>query len=192
MSNQVFQFPPYYQKEPFFTIQPILNTRKKQFQMWQDLILQYCRHYKIYELDINESIKSNSVLFNNEKINRKLSREALKSIIDDIIDNGFAEWVDSGSSKEKDKNNNNNNRVLIMWRKPDEWASHIYKWVTDCGLLNTVLTVWEIQNGDDSKKQEFHQLNTTILMKALKVLEKQSKCQTFSQDENVGVKFFSI
>ncbi|EGC35872.1 hypothetical protein DICPUDRAFT_32729 [Dictyostelium purpureum] len=182
-SSESFQFPLYYNKEPFFTIQPIINTRKIQLQMWQDLILAYSRSNKIYELDLNESIKTNLNLFNNEKINRKLSRDSLKIIFDDIIENGYAEWID----KEK-------NRVLIMWRKPEEWASLIYKWVSDCGFLNTVLTIWEIQNGDDSKKQDFHQLNTTILLKSLKVLEKQSKAQTFSSDDegNLGVKFFSI
>ncbi|KAF2073009.1 hypothetical protein CYY_005687 [Polysphondylium violaceum] len=179
-----FQFPVYYNKEPFFTVQPVLDTRKKQFQMWRDLILQYCSSLKIYELDLLESIKSNSILFFNQKINRRLSIESLKLIIQDIVDNGYAEWLD------KDKS-----RVLILWRKPEEWASLLYKWVSDCGLANSILTVWEIQNGDDSKSQEFYQLNTAVLMKSLKALEKQNKAQIFSSngdDSNLGVKFFSV
>eukprot|EP01132_Coremiostelium_polycephalum_P008493 gene8493-10438_t len=182
-SSNTFQFPVYYHKEPFFTIQPVIDTRKKQCQMWQDLILQFCRHYKKYELDINELIKTNSILLYNEKINRRLSAESCKIIFEEIIDNGYAEWLD------KDKN-----RVLIMWRKPEEWGSLIYKWVNDTGLTNSILTIWELQNGDDTKNQEFHGLNTTVLLKALKVLEKQNKAQTFSgsQDDNLGVKFFSI
>ncbi|KYQ96781.1 vacuolar protein sorting 25 [Tieghemostelium lacteum] len=164
-------------------------------QMWQDLILQYCRFYKKYELDLLECVKSNFNLFYNEKINRRLSIESLKEIFDDIVVNGYAEWIDNNSNVKSSKGHNiDKSRVLIMWRKPEEWASQIYKWVIDNGQVNSILTIWEIQNGDDSKDQEFHQLNTTILLKALKTLEKQQKAQVFSgnENDNLGVKFFSI
>ena len=79
---------------------------------------------------------------------------------------GNAEWAD------KDKN-----RILIMWRRPEEWAAQLYKWVclfilflflslssallrnpnrvqvSDNGQTDTVMTVWELQNSDEYKQQ---------------------------------------
>lgn len=57
-----------------------------------------------------------------------------------------------------------------------------------------VLTVWEIQNGEDSEGQEFFGLETKILLKALRALEAQGKAEVFSgtSDENLGVKFFTV
>lgn len=85
-------------------------------------------------------------------------------------------------------------RITVHWRRPEEWGNMIYKWVADMGKLNTVLTVWEIQNGEDSENQEFHELETKILLKALQSLEKQSKATIFSgsSEENLGVKFIGV
>ncbi|GAM20002.1 hypothetical protein SAMD00019534_031770 [Acytostelium subglobosum LB1] len=182
MTDSTFQFPSYYNREPFFTLQPVLNTQKKQLQMWQELILSYARFHKMYVMDIVECIKNDSVLFNNDKIKRRLSLETTKMIFEEIVDNGYGEWLD------KDKN-----RVLVWWRKPEEWAAMLYKWVCDSGHTNSILTLWEIQKGEDTTNLEFHDIDTTTLMKALKVLEKQNKAQVFSgSDNNLGVKFFSI
>eukprot|EP01119_Soliformovum_irregulare_P018524 TRINITY_DN56_c0_g1_i1.p2 TRINITY_DN56_c0_g1~~TRINITY_DN56_c0_g1_i1.p2 ORF type:complete len:179 (+),score=31.46 TRINITY_DN56_c0_g1_i1:49-585(+) len=176
-----FQFPSYYSMPPFFTIQPVLNTRKKQLQIWVEMILGFSQANKKFEYDITESSKS--PLFCNAKINRKMSPEGIRMIFEEAVLLGNGEWTD------KDKN-----RITIYWRRPEEWGELIYRWVNQCGKLNTVLTVYEIQEGDDSEGQEFHGLETRVLLKALNALEKQKKAQVFtgSSDDNLGVKFFSI
>jgi ESCRT-II complex subunit VPS25 len=63
-----FEFPAWFHMPPTFTIQPVLNTKKKQMQLWIDLILDYSKATKVYEYDITEASKS--PLFNNTKINR--------------------------------------------------------------------------------------------------------------------------
>lgn len=40
---------------------------------------------------------------------------------------------------------------LIYWRKPEEWATIIYDWVSDNGFLNTIMTFYEIVDGDLSQ-----------------------------------------
>lgn len=50
-----------------FSVQPVLDTRRKQSQLWGDLILNWCRHNKIYELNVTEA--ANSALFCNQAIN---------------------------------------------------------------------------------------------------------------------------
>lgn len=38
-----------------------------------------------------------------------------------------------------------------MWRKPDEWASLIYKWAVDTGHTNTICTVYELLHGENTE-----------------------------------------
>lgn len=47
------------------SIQPTPETRKKQLQMWIDLIASYCKAHSIFEIDINNS---SFPLWHNEKI----------------------------------------------------------------------------------------------------------------------------
>ncbi|KAG5458958.1 MAG: hypothetical protein BJ554DRAFT_726, partial [Olpidium bornovanus] len=39
-------------------------------------------------------------------------------------------------------------RCLVYWKKPSDWANLIYKWVVDTGNLNSILTVYELIQGD--------------------------------------------
>jgi len=207
MSSSVgeFVYPDYFDLPPFFTIQPVLNTKKKQFEMWRDLILQYFRVKKLYELDINEPCD----IFTNEKINRKLSVDGIREIVQYLIDEGYGEW----KKHSKDC-------ARIYWRKPTEWASIIYKWVRvilkflwegnwgirlgrklidyysykvlESGLNDTVCTLYELREGESAEGQEFYGLDNGTLIKALRVLEKDKKAQIFKGNDagSFGVKFF--
>jgi len=176
-----YQFPSYYDMPPMFTLQPVLNTRKKQLQLWTDIIVEFSKFYKKFEYSLAEVAKS--PLFNNSKINRKCNIDMIKTVFEELASQGYGEW----QNKEK-------TQITIYWKRPEDWGSLIYKWVSDSGKLNSVLTVYEIQQGDDSEGQEFHNLETRVLLKALKYLEKEGKCQVFTgtSDDNLGVKFFSI
>jgi len=178
--SKTYQFPSFYDMPPSFTIQPVLSTRKKQLQLWIDLICDYSKMNKKYEYDLVEVAKT--ALFHNARINRKLSVESIRMIFDEVVSQGYGEW-----NKEK-------SRISIYWRKPEEWGNLIYKWVMSLGKLNSVLTVYEIQQGSDAEGQEFYELETRILLKSLNCLEKQGKAQVFtgSSEDNLGVKFFSV
>jgi len=40
------------------------------------------------------------------------------------------------------------NKLMIYWRKPSEWASKLYEWVDGSGQVDTVLTLYELREGD--------------------------------------------
>ncbi|PIK53067.1 putative vacuolar protein-sorting-associated protein 25, partial [Apostichopus japonicus] len=61
-------------------LQPNLETQKKQVTAWCDLVLAYHKHHKIYTLDVKEAVSS--PIFNNSKIQRKLSEEEVTKILD--------------------------------------------------------------------------------------------------------------
>lgn len=53
-------------------LQPNVDTRQKQLAAWCSLVLSYCRHHKLYTLDVMEA--QESPVFNNKKIERILTR----------------------------------------------------------------------------------------------------------------------
>lgn len=54
------------------------------------------------------------------------------------------------------------------------------------------MTFYELLHGDDSQSAAFHDLDVAMFRKALGVLERQGKAQTFqgSSADSEGVKFF--
>lgn len=57
-------------------LQPNVDTRQKQLAAWCSLALTYCRHQKLYTLDVMEA--QESPVFNNRKIKRILSKAQWK------------------------------------------------------------------------------------------------------------------
>uniref|UniRef100_A0A7N9AMA7 Vacuolar protein-sorting-associated protein 25 n=1 Tax=Mastacembelus armatus TaxID=205130 RepID=A0A7N9AMA7_9TELE len=136
-----FEWPWQYNFPPFFTLQPNVDTRQKQLAAWCSLALSYCRHHKLYTLDVLEA--QESPVFNNKKMERKLSMEAIQVVFEELRKKGKfrnLEWLDKNKS-----------RCLVMWRRPEEWGKLIYQWVSKNGMVNSVFTLYELSNGDDTQ-----------------------------------------
>ena len=164
----------HYNFEPFFTIQPNIETRRQQLKAWRQLIADYYQSINEHVLDVIQS--TNDPIFKNNKINRQLSSDSIRVILDDLHSNGLIEWIDKKHEK-----------CYVYWKRPEEWAQLIYKWVTEKSLHNTVCTFYEIIGSDDTTGYPFNGLNEEILIKALKCLESEGKAVLF--DNNSGVKF---
>ena len=135
----------------------------------------YCRRNGLTTIDVREI--SSSPLFNNIAIKRRLSDESISHVLEDLQSRGNLEWLDKSKK-----------RAYIYWRSPEEWGSLIYTYVKDRGMVNTVCTFYELTEGADSVEQQFHGLESDLLIKSLKTLEIQRKAEIFPDDE--GVKFF--
>lgn len=170
-----FNYPWEYDFPPFFTIQPNLETRKSQQEAWRSLILDYCQHHNIHQLHLRDCL--NKPPFCNEAIDRRLTLESLRIIIDGLVEKKFAEWL-------KDKES-----CLVYSRPPDQWAQIIYDYVKERSLQNTILTFYELLEGDSTKDRDFHQLDEVIFLKALKILERSGKAAVIEMDGSKGVKF---
>ncbi|XP_041453533.1 vacuolar protein-sorting-associated protein 25-like [Lytechinus variegatus] len=172
-----FEWPWQYEFPPFFSIQPNLETRKKQLQAWCDLFLAFHKYHRIYTVDLKEA--ASSELFNNTKLNRKLSGEGILLVLEELRQKGNIEWTDKAKT-----------RCLVMWRTPEEWGNLIYKWASNNGMNNSVCTLYEIAQGEDTRDEEFYGLEDWLLKRSLKCLERQRKAELMSFDGNEGVKFF--
>lgn len=158
-------------------IQIHTETRTKQLEAWQQLIINYMKANKQSILDIRES--QHSSLFNNSTINRKLSAESISVILEDMARNGKAAAVDRSR-----------NVWEIYWHSLDEWGNLVYSWACNNGMNNSVCTLFELREGDTTVDEEFHNLDMNVLMKALKSLQMKGKCELIQFDDNQGVKFF--
>ncbi|KAK6923125.1 ESCRT-II complex, Vps25 subunit [Dillenia turbinata] len=174
-----FKLPNFFNYPPYFTLQPVRDTREKQVQLWKELILDYCRTQKIFVIALDEEFPlfSNPVI---ESIAGSLNHEARQAFLSALVSEGRAEWMHKGHRK-----------CLILWHRIQDWADSIVQFVKDNGLEDTVMTVEEIRSGVESRGTELHGIDRTILMRALKLLENKGKLVIFkgSSADDEGIKF---
>ncbi len=147
--------------------------------MWSTLVLSYCKENKLTHFPIVDMMSSD--LFHNKKISRQVSTELARAIIDHMVTHGTAKW------EGKDKL-----RATIILRTLQGWADLIYKWAERMGNLNTVTTVFEILDGDDTTEEEFHGMDRDLFHRTMALLEKDGKAKLFDVGgAGEGVKFVS-
>lgn len=171
-----FKLPQFFNYPPYFTLQPVRETREKQVQLWKELILEFCKNQKIFIIGLEEEFP----LFSNSEIERSLSHEAREAFVSALVSDGRAEWLDKGHRK-----------CLILWHRIQDWSDIIINFVKENGLEDSVMTVEEIRSGIESRGTELHGLDRTILMRALKLLENKGKLAIFkgTSADDEGVKF---
>jgi ESCRT-II complex subunit VPS25 len=99
-----------------------------------------------------------------------------------------AEFISTGK-KVKAGEEGEGGRAWIYWRRPEEWAAQLEEWVDRTGQKGTVLTLYEVVEGDPSRKEEFYGMDMELLKMSLGVCVKRGKAQIFGS-EGEGVKFF--
>lgn len=177
MSQDQFEWPWQYSFPPFFTLQPHAETRANQIAAWRSLVLDYLRFNKQFIIDIREA--QHQTLFSNTAINRKLDTECLLAILSDLQRTQNAIPLDK-----------QRNRWEIYWHTLEEWAAIIYNYINSKGATNSVLTLFELTQGDEVQEEEFCGLDADVLIKVLRVLEAEGKCELMLFDDQQGVKFF--
>nr|KMM68111.1 vacuolar protein-sorting-associated protein 25 [Coccidioides posadasii RMSCC 3488] len=181
--QNTFPFPAPHSFPPFFTLQPNAQTLLSQLQKWSALIQAYCRHHRLYRLSLVDAL--DSPLFHNKQIRKRLSLVDARRIVDWMCGaqgGRRAEWV-GGEAGGKSV-------AWIWWRRPEEWAGVIADWVEETAQKNTVLTLYELTEGEATMSQEFHGMDPDVLQKSLHVLVKRGKAQVFGNEDQQGVKFF--
>jgi len=175
-----FVFPKSYNYPPFFSPQPTALTRQAQLRKWSIFLQRYCRHHRIFQITIIDAL--DTPLFNNSTLKKRLSLKDAKAVIDYMVSKDGderAEWLGPDKSS-----------AWIWWRKPEEWAALIATWVEDTGQKGTVLTLYELVQGEATEKQEFYGMDMEVLHKSLNKLVKKGKAQVFGTEDQQGVKFF--
>ncbi|GAC92935.1 vacuolar protein-sorting-associated protein [Pseudozyma hubeiensis SY62] len=204
--TSTFRPPPIHAFPPFYTIQHNPVSRAQQLSQWRALILDYCRHHRIFTLSPLPGSSDSSVtkgdasdphaaLFSNRSIQRSLSPESIRQVLADLVDHKQAAWEEQLTSAAKSKTNSNSNlnaKAYIYWKTPIQWADSIYEWVMQTGQNKSIMTLFELNEGELVQSRDFYQLPTPMLRQALKHLSTQGKAQIFAgteADDGEGVKF---
>ena len=161
---QPFVFPREYHFPPFFTRQTNLTTHHAQLTKWSSLILSYCQHYRIFKLPLSSAALpginalpalpvvpalSNVTttadiddLFHNKRLNRRLSLADTREVLDFMRRDGRAEYVGRDGTGDV---------CWIYWRTPEEWATIIEAWIDETAQKGTVLTLYELTEGERTR-----------------------------------------
>ncbi|GAO14592.1 uncharacterized protein UV8b_05343 [Ustilaginoidea virens] len=174
-----FRFPPEYHFPPFFSPQPNLTTRHAQLTKWSALVLAYARHHRLFKLALASA--SHTDLFHNARIDRRLGLADIRAVLDFLCADGRAQYAGPRDGADV---------VYVYWRTLDEWASLVEAHVHDTAQRGSVLTVYELTQGEGTRGTELHGMDDHVLIKALGVLVKRGKAQIFGADDSLGVKFF--
>ncbi|KAJ2958413.1 hypothetical protein NQZ79_g5972 [Umbelopsis isabellina] len=197
-SESSFKFPAIHDFPPLYTRQPTEATWQNQVKEWERIILAYYRTHRLYRLNlVEDTVPGASPVFDNQRIKRsyqtcrigRLTFETLEEIVNEMVRKGVAEWVSDSKSSAKPSHT----QALIYWRSPEEWATLLWNWINERGLNNSIMTVYEIANGELAEGTEFYEMDGTVLMKALEVLSAKGNAQIFTGTgdvDSIGVKFF--
>ncbi|CAI6098011.1 unnamed protein product [Clonostachys chloroleuca] len=177
-----FRFPREYSFPAFFTRQTNLTTHHAQLSKWSALVLAYARHHRIFRLGL--SAAADSDLFYNRRLDRRLGMPDIRELLDFMKKDGRIEYASGGGGGSEGE------VVFVYWRKPEEWARKIEKYVEETGQKGSVLTVYELGEGEGTRGTEIHGIDNEVLLKALNVLVRKGRAQIFGQDDSQGVKFF--
>ncbi|OHT16042.1 Vacuolar protein-sorting-associated protein 25 [Tritrichomonas foetus] len=166
-----YKFPPIHDFPPFYTFQE--NSRaalRVQLNAWTDIILHYMKAKKQSELDLDVELKTS--LFNNKKIGRQMFRDHAQKILAKMVESQNATYISSG----------NKNKIKVIWRKPEDWAEIIVKWVNDNNFNNVIFTFYELREGDDTIDQPFHMIDYDVLAAAAKYLDSNKRGRFIQRD----------
>lgn len=170
--SEPFPFPREYFFPAFFTRQPNLTIHHAQLTKWSSLVLAYARHRRIFRLAL--SAAADSDLFFNRALDRRLAPPDIREVVDFMRKDGRAEYLqpgDVGASSSSSSGGNSNGDassssstaasaaagagagdvVLIYWRKPQEWAALIEAYVDETAQKGSVLTVYELTEGENTR-----------------------------------------
>jgi hypothetical protein len=128
-------------------------------------------------------------LFCNRSIQRRLSRQSLLCIFQDLVLRGDAAWNDPDLKEE----------VLIFWCSPRIWVDELLQIVTQFGqnrggiftlqeLASLIITQSSVsrQRGLERKRAV---MPVSFLEHILGILAAEGKARVFSTNEGFGVKF---
>ncbi|KAI1777051.1 ESCRT-II complex, vps25 subunit [Hypoxylon cercidicola] len=193
--RSAFDFPREYHFPPFFTRQSNLTTLHSQLEKWSSLVLSYCRHHRLFRLSLSYDGAPHEDLFRNRRLGRSLSLADAREVLDFMRREGRAEPVGGDGAGRDDGSGGagsggGGDVFWVYWRTLEEWAGLVEDWVEDTAQKGTVLTLYELTEGEGTRGTEFHGLDPDLLQKALQVLVKRGKAQIFGQEDQQGVKFF--
>ena len=141
-------------KRPWMYVQPTNeNQLGSWINSWTTLILDYSRSYKIHIINITQLMKIYP--FSNPDISKDLTLNHLNTIIEQMVDENLAKWIDD-----------NKISARIYYLTNLQWAEKIMKYLINTGYAAEIMTFFELQKLD----QEWSTLPKSELVEIFNLL----------------------
>jgi len=127
---------PRWLSKPWMYIQPQLENQVVSWtDSWKTIILDYSRLQQIHVVNLSELRSSHP--FANSSTNKTMSKKSLEFILDQMMIQGLAKWLDDHKLIAR-----------IKYKTDDEWSEIIYDFLVDTGYAAEILTLYEIEKID--------------------------------------------
>ncbi|CAN3372635.1 vacuolar protein-sorting-associated protein 25 [Diutina rugosa] len=188
----MYEFPKLHSYPAFYSKQRNLTILDYQLEGWTQLILDYCRHFKVTSLTIQGRPKYSQSesdldrlpsIFENKTIDRVVTQQFRQEIFRHMVQKQVAATVTPGKFDQG---------IYVYWRSLDEWGEMLYDHAVQTGQLDTVMTIYELTSEDSSLPEPLKQLDQAFLLTIIADLKKKNKVQILKEGGTVaGVKFGS-
>lgn len=138
-------------------------------------MLRYQRHQNRAQLSLGDE----TPLFANATIRRTLQPDGRLAVLEHLERRRNAAACDAARQQWE-----------IYWHPLEEWAQMLLRWAQETGTTNAVCTFFELTEGDAAAGRPWQGLSVAVLVKALRVLEAQGKCELMGDGDDGGVKFY--
>jgi ESCRT-II complex subunit VPS25 len=193
--SEAYEHPPHFHFPPFFTLQPVPSSRAKQLQLWGAYVADYASAHGLTRISISEQ-KGHADLFSNEAIERRLTPDAVRAVLDHLVACGQAVW-DSAGRDDGDAivgQQALEYSAVFMCPKPlAELALEVIAWSNASENDETISTINEMASGELDSTAPFAGLGECVLLAVLKVLVDKDRVVLIEGDNlsETGVKFIS-
>ncbi|KAH8100532.1 ESCRT-II complex vps25 subunit [Cristinia sonorae] len=177
-----FLLPSIHAAQAFYTKQRNQQTQAIFTENWSRLILAYARHKRLFTLRLEDAETSGNPwdeIFRNTRINRRLFPNHLSHILQDMVSKNLAVYDPPKQTSS----------VLLFWRTPEEWADVLYEWADSTGLMNSILTFYDIT--EPVVPSQLSDIPVAILRRAINVLVKVNRAQLIAVADGEGVRFLA-
>ena len=124
---------PKWVKAPWMYIKPKKDTDVESWiQSWSAIVLDYSRIFVIHIININDL--RTEYPFNNKKLGKRLTIEQVRGVIDHLVQQNIAKWLD-----EKTKT-----RARIYWKNNEEWADELLNFMIETGRVVEIHSLYDI------------------------------------------------
>jgi hypothetical protein len=124
---------PKWVKAPWMYIRPKKESQVDSWlESWSAIVLDYSRIFVIHIININEL--RTEYPFNNSKISKRLTIEQVREIIDHLVKQNIAKWLD-----EKTKT-----RARIYWKPNEEWADELLDFMIETGRVVEIHSLYDL------------------------------------------------
>jgi len=229
-----FVFPPIWSFPPFFTEQPVEVQASRQRTAWVELIRSYSAHHRLARISLHSysytaGAASSAAaaapaaatpalqaaadkdaalvnkLFRNDAIQRALSPDFARRLLDCVAAEGWGAWEDasplppslsSGASLSSHYASLAPSRALFVLspsRRLPELADALWSFVESSGESGALMTLYELASGDAALGQVFYGVDTVLLLQAVRILEGRGRAAVIPAPviSETGVKFLA-